>query len=183
MTDQAIDMLISEGYDIPGEFPKSNDSKKQKLLECVHMGNSKQYLGKVYTEDQINKLSPQETEKLFAMYEAKLSGQMVKSLGKSIIHMYSMGACAMLGINNQDELSNDLGNDPFLNSVLQRFTCDLYYRYGFWIAPLSVGMITSKHYIQEKQGEDSENIIADLKNGVYTERRANSSYDQESKES
>ena len=102
MVDQAIDNLISEGYDIPGEFPKSDDSKKQKLLECVHMGNSKQYLGKVYTEDQINKLSHQETEKLFAMYEAKLSGQMVKSLGKSITHTYSMGACAMLGINNQD---------------------------------------------------------------------------------
>ena len=61
MTDQAIDKLISEGYDIPGEFPKSDDSKKQKLLECIHMGNSKQYLGKVYTEDQINKLSLQET--------------------------------------------------------------------------------------------------------------------------
>ena len=36
MTDQAIDKLISEGYDIPGEFPKSDDSKKQKLLECMH---------------------------------------------------------------------------------------------------------------------------------------------------
>ena len=183
MVDKSIDMLISEGYDIPGEFPKSDDSKKQKLLECIHMGNSKQYLGKIYTEDQINKLSPQETERLFGMYEAKLSGQMVKSLGKSIIHMYLMGAWAMLGINNQDELSNDLGNDPFLNSASQRFTCDLYYRYGFWIAPLSVGMITSKHYIQEKQGEDSEKIIADLKNGVYTERRASSGYEQESKES
>ena len=29
-----------------------------------------------------------------------------------------MGACAMLGINNQDALSNDLNNDPFLNSAL-----------------------------------------------------------------
>ena len=127
MVDQTIDKFISERYDIPREFPKSNDSKKQKLLKCIHMGNSKQYLGKVYTKYQINKLKSQETEKLFAMYEAKLSGQMVKSLGKSIIHMYSMGACAMLGIKNQDELSNDLDNDPFLNSALQRFTCDLYY--------------------------------------------------------
>ena len=44
------------------------------------MGNSKQYLSKVYTEDQINKLNPKETEKLFVMYESKLLGQMVKSL-------------------------------------------------------------------------------------------------------
>ena len=77
------------------------------------------------------------------------------------------------------QLSNDLDNDPFLNSALQRFTCDLYYRYGFWIAPLSVGMITYKHYVQERQVEDSENIIDDLKNGT----GANPGYDQESKES
>ena len=36
--------------------------------------------------------------------------------------MYSMGACSALGIRNQDALSEDLENDPFLNSALQRFT-------------------------------------------------------------
>ena len=44
-------------------------------------------------------------------YEAKLSGQMVKSLGKSIINMYSMGASSALGITNQEALSEDLEND------------------------------------------------------------------------
>ena len=34
--------------------------------------------------------------------KAKLSGQMVKSLGCSIINMYSMGACSALGITNQE---------------------------------------------------------------------------------
>ena len=45
---------------------------------------------------------------------------MVKLLGCSIINMYSMEACAVLGITNQDALSEDLENDPFLNSALQR---------------------------------------------------------------
>ena len=88
-------------------------------------------------------------DKLFNNYEAKLSGQMVKSLGKSIINMYSMGACTTLGISNQDALSEDLENDPFLNSALQRFTCELYYRFGSFLAPLSVGLITSRHYLSE----------------------------------
>ena len=57
------------------------DLKWQKLLECVVTGNSKLYLGKVYTEDQLTKLSEEVVEKLFNNYEAKLSGQMVKSLG------------------------------------------------------------------------------------------------------
>ena len=99
-----------------------SDTKRQKLLECVLTGNSKLYLGKVYTKEKIKELSEEEVEKLFNNYEDKLSGQMVKSLGKSIINMYSRGACAVLGITNQDALSEDLENYPFLNSALQRFT-------------------------------------------------------------
>ena len=112
-----------------------SDMKWQKLLECILTGNSKLYLGKVYTEDQLAKLSEEEVRKLFNNYEAKLSRQMVKSLGHLIINMYSMGACAVLGISNQEALSEDLENDPFLNSALQRATCELYYRFGSFLAP------------------------------------------------
>ena len=80
---------------------------------------------------------------------------MVHSLGCSVINMYLMGACAVLGITNQDALSEDLENDPFLNSALQRFTCELYYRFHSFLAPLSIGIITSRHYLYEhnKHGE------------------------------
>ena len=66
-----------------------------------------------------------------------------------------MGVCAALGINNQEASSEDLENDPFLNSALQRFTCELYYRFGSFLAPLSIGIITSRHYLSErnKNGE------------------------------
>ena len=49
-------------------------------------------------------------------------------------------------VGNQQDLSNDLECDPFLNTALQRFTCDLYYRFGAFLAPISVGIITGKHY-------------------------------------
>ena len=48
-------------------------------------------------------------------------------------------------VGNQQDLSNDLECDPFLNTALQRFTCDLYYRFGAFLAPVSVGIITGKH--------------------------------------
>ena len=127
-----------------------SDTKCQKLLECVLTGNSKLYLSKVYTEEQLVKLTKEEVEKLFNNYEAKLSGQMVHSLGRSIINMYLMGVCAALGISDQNALSEDLENDPFLNSALQRFTCELYYRFGSFLAPLSIGIITSRHYLYER---------------------------------
>ena len=148
----AEELIGNLGYESP-----QSDTKRQKLLECVLTGNSKLYLGKVYTEEQLKKLSEEEVEKLFNNYEAKLSGQMVKSFGRSVINMYSMGACAELGISNQEVLSEDLENDPFLKSALQRFTCELYYRFGSFLAPLSIGIITSRHYLSErnKNGETS----------------------------
>ena len=156
----AEELIGDLGYESPQSPP--GDTKHQKLLECVLTGNSKLYLGKVYTEEQLAKLSEEEVEKLFNKYKAKLSGQMVKSLGYSIINMYLMGACAAPGISNQDVLSEDLENDPFLNSALQRFTCQLYYRFGSFLALLSTGIITSRHYLYEhnKNGEQTSGMSA-----------------------
>ena len=71
---------------------------------------------------------------------------MTKSLGKSIVSLCSNIACSVLGVGNQQDLSNDLESDPFLNTTMQRFTCDLYYRFGTLLAPVSVGIITGKDY-------------------------------------
>ena len=74
---------------------------------------------------------------------------MTKSLGKSVINLYSNIACSMLGIGNQQELSDDLECHPFLSTTMQRFTCDLYYCFGAFLAPVSVGTITGKHYAKK----------------------------------
>ena len=120
--------------------------KRERLVACVLSGNSKMYLGKEYTEEQINKMDCNDVNTLLNRYESVLSAQMTKSLGKSVINLYSNIACSVLGIGDQQELSDDLECDPFLNTAMQRFTCDLYYRFGALLAPLSVGIITGKHY-------------------------------------
>ena len=148
-SNEKIPPLLKMAEEIFSSYDAQSDTKRQKLLECILTGNSKPYLGKAYTENQLAKLNEEEMEKLLNNYEAKLSGQMVHSLGRSIINMYSMGACAVLGISDQDALSEDLENDPFLNSALQRFSCELYYRFSSFLAPLSVGIITSRHYFSE----------------------------------
>ena len=160
----AEELIGNLGYESP-----QSDSKHQKLLECVLTRNSKLYLGKVYTEEQLKKLNKEEVEKLFNNYEAKLSGRMVKSLGRSIINMYFMGACAALGMTNQDALSEDLESDPFLNSALQRFTCELYYRFGSFLAPLSSGIIKSRHYLS-KHNKNGERRIGDNEGPATAER-------------
>ena len=120
--------------------------KREGLVACVLSGNSKTYLGKEYTEQQINEMDYNSINTLLNRYKSILSAQMTKSLGKSIINLYSNIACSVLGVGNQQELSTDLECDPFLNTAMQRFTCDLYYQFGASLAPVSVGIITGKHY-------------------------------------
>ena len=67
MAEAAKDSLI--GYEFHQELSLL---KKQKLLQCALTENSKLYLGKIHTEEQINKLNTEEVEKLFSIYEAKL---------------------------------------------------------------------------------------------------------------
>ena len=53
-------IISNLGYETP-----QSDTKRQKLLECILTGNSKLYRGKVYTEEQLAKLSEEEVEKRF----------------------------------------------------------------------------------------------------------------------
>ena len=165
MDSEILHQLTDLGRDVDSEFPKpkrgrkkkidpkinemeDNDirDKRERLVACVLSGNSEMYLGKKYTEEQINKMDCNDVNTLLNRYKSVLSAQMTKSLGKSIINLYSNIACSVLGVGNQQELSTDLECDPFLNTAMQRFTCDLYYRFGTLLAPISVGIITGKHY-------------------------------------
>ena len=53
----AEELIGNLGYGAP-----QSDTKHQKLLECILTGNSKLYLGKVYTEEQLAKLNEEEVE-------------------------------------------------------------------------------------------------------------------------
>ena len=165
MDSEILDQLTALGRDVDSELPKpkrghkkqadtkmneleDNDvrDKRERLVACVLSGNSKMYLGKEYTEQQINEMDCTNVKTLLNRYESVLSAQMTKSLGKSIINLYSNVSCGVLVVGNQQELSTNLECDPFLNTAMQRFTCDLYYCFGALLAPISVSIITGKHY-------------------------------------
>ena len=178
-----LDQLTNLGRDVDSEFPKpkkgrkkkadtkineleDNDirDKRERLVACVLSGNSKMYLGKEYTEQQINEMDCNNVNTLLNRYESILSAQITKSLGKSIINLYSNITCSVLGVGNQQELSPNLECDPFLNTAIQRFTCDLYYQFGALLAPVSIGIITGKHYTKNsitKLNDRSNNRTCD----------------------
>ena len=141
MDSEILDQLKDLGRDVDSEFPKpkrghkkkadtkmneleDNDvrDKRERLVACVLSGNSKMNLGKEYTEQQINEMDYNSINTLLNRYESVFSSQMTKSLGKSVINLYSNLACSVLGVGNQQDLSTDLECDPFLNTAMQRFT-------------------------------------------------------------
>ena len=98
--------LTNLGRDVDSEFPKpkrgrkkkadtkvyeleDNDvrDKRERLVACFLYGNSKMYLGKEYTEEQINEMDCTNVNTLFNRYESVLSAQMTISLGKSVINL------------------------------------------------------------------------------------------------
>ena len=165
MDSEIIDQLTNLEKNMDSEFPKpkrghkkkpdtkmneleDNDvrDKRERLVECVLSGNSKMYLGKEYTEQQINEMDYNSINTLLNKYEFVLSAQMIKSLGKSVINLYSNIACSVLGAGNQQELSTNLECDPFLNTAMQRSHAICTIDFGALLAPVSVGIITGKHY-------------------------------------
>ena len=141
--------------------------KRERLVACVLSGNSKMCSGKEFTEQQINEVDCTNVFKHLTFlnrYESVLSAQMTKSLGKSIISLYSNIACSVIGVANQQDLSSDLESGPFLNTAMQRFTSNLYYHFGTLLAPVSVGIITGKHYTKNsltKLNDRSNNRTCD----------------------
>ena len=76
------------------------------------MRQIKTYLGEEYTEQQINEMDCNNVNTLLNKYESVSSAQMTNSLGKSVINLYSNVACSLLGVGNEQGLSDDLECDP-----------------------------------------------------------------------
>ena len=111
-------------------------------------GQARQYLGaQRLTADQIDSMGNDEVEKLYARYEAWLGAAMSKTLGQAALQLYSGVASMFLPIplENQPKLVSDLEADSFVCHALSSATCELYHRYGMYLAPLTAALTTAKH--------------------------------------
>ena len=58
--------------------------KRERLVACILSGNSKPYLGKEYTEQQINEMDCNNVDTLLNRYESVLSAQMTNRWVKAL---------------------------------------------------------------------------------------------------
>lgn len=166
--DELIDGLLQEeqrpldagtaGAPPTADRPGLLQKHRERLAALVAGGQAKQYGLVVHgkacgeatgtaTVDQIDALDDAEIEKLYARYEARLGAAMTKTLGSAALQFYARAASMFLPIpaENQPGLIADLEGDPFVGHALSSATCELYHRYGMFLAPLTAALTTMKH--------------------------------------
>ncbi|CAG2243493.1 unnamed protein product [Mytilus edulis] len=119
--------------------------KTRKIISVVAGGSSKQYLGKELQLSDIDKMTTEQINKLYCKYEARLGASMTKTLGNSFINLYVMGVSKFFKVVNPPILIQDLEEDPFINNALTNTCCELYYRYGMYLAPFTAILTTARH--------------------------------------
>ena len=103
--------------------------------------------GKALTASHIEELDDSEIARLYARNEARLGAAMTKTLGSAALQLYA-GMVSMffpIPAENQPGLIADLEGDPFVGHALSSATCELYHRYGMFLAPLTAALTTIKH--------------------------------------
>ena len=91
-------------------------------------------------------MDEKEVEKLYARYEARLGAAMTKTLGQAALMLYTKAVSMFLPIatESQPGLVADLEADPLAKHALSSAACELYHRYGMFLAPLTTAMTTIK---------------------------------------
>ena len=134
--------------DTPGHTDNGhNDKKRERLAVLVLGGQSRQYLGKNVSAEEIDNMSSQEIEKLYTRYEARLGASVTKTLVRTAVQLYATVAGIFLPIPHENipMLTTDLETDQFVSRAMNTAACDLYYKFGFYLAPLIAIMITAKY--------------------------------------
>ena len=88
----AEDLLKDIPLDTPDEqHDLQQESKRERILAIIAGGESRQYLGCEVQLSDIDKMTPQEVDKLYFRFEARLGASMTKTLGNSFINLYVTG--------------------------------------------------------------------------------------------
>ena len=102
-------------------------------------------------------MSAEEIDKLYCRYEARLGATMTKTLGNSFINLYVVAVSRYFNVANQPKLIEELEEDPFINHALTSVCCELFYRYGMYLAPFTAMLTTARH-IDFNKFIDNKNI-------------------------
>lgn len=122
-----------------------NKNQNERLSAVVAGGGSCQYLGRELLLSDIDRMTAQVLDKLYCRYEVRLGASMTTILGNSFINLYVMGVSKYFNVIKSSKLLQDLEEDPFIYHALTSVCCELYYKYGMYLAQFTAMLTTAKH--------------------------------------
>ena len=130
--------------------------QREKLAIIAAGGQAGKYLGKSLSVEEIDNMDDDEVRKLHTRYEARLGVCMTKTLGKAALQLYTTLATMFLPLppENQQPLMEDLESDMIVDRVLNRTACELYYRYGNFLALTTAKYCQFGHRCPKNTEED-----------------------------
>ncbi len=111
--DELLDQLMDVGTTDAGTTPTSlppgdqrasgprGDDKRQRLAALAAGGQTKQYIGRQLTADEVDNMVDNDVERLYARYEAKLGAAMTKTLGTAALQFYAAAASMFYPYNQK----------------------------------------------------------------------------------
>ena len=123
-----------------------DNAKRERIYSVVASGKSKQYLGRQLNIEEAQNLTIEEVEALHDRYTSLLGGKIVKSLGQSIISLYSRTIGHYFPVDKAT-LHDELMNNPIVSDMLSTVSCSLYYKFGVALGPVAIGLITFNNLI------------------------------------
>ena len=146
------------GHEVTGQnrqqpaAPDRVQKYRERLASVAAGGQAGRYglpaRGKALTASHIEELDDSEIERLYARYEVRLGGSDDEDTGICSAPVFYAGVVSMflpIPAENQPVLIAHLEGDPFVGHALSSATCELYHRYGMYLAPLTTASNTIKH--------------------------------------
>jgi hypothetical protein len=147
--DERVDPAAAVPSQAAADPPSPTDvgRKRSSLAAQVSGGFRLSFKGKNVTPEMVDAMSEAEVEELHARMEARIGAAMSKSIGSTMIRLYTNVTASLLSIPPEEmpRLAKELEENPLVNNFLQNFSCGLYHRFGMYLAPFAAATITANY--------------------------------------
>jgi hypothetical protein len=139
-----------ESSSVPEE---DNDEKitemRERLISIAVSGQSREYFSKNISSAEIEKMSEKDLKKLYSKYETKLGALTSKTIKSHCISAY-VGVLGYLlpekfKIEDKENLKKELNDGPFLSLALSKSSCEIYHKFGCFLAPIEALLLTANN--------------------------------------
>lgn len=143
-----MNLLEAEPGSMPSEMQAAGPdipALREQLARLVSTGKSKEAIGVQLTHEQVKRLTDKDVEKYFKRYEAYVGAKTTENLIDSALTLFTKAASLFVPLKNIEALQKELKNDYIINNELSNLVGGLSFKYGKFLAPASVALITAKH--------------------------------------